>query len=167
MQTRSIISQLHIAVRNPTALLLGGACGALVPLGTCYVTHELLHGDLVQLSILLLLVLGGLVFSCLSVYAFARAVFGTWYKALGFVIALEGYMTFTAGWLSVTALVFLIAINAIANGCRVAAERDAELRHGAARAARRRRGPQRAAAVRRGAGAVLGLVAERASGRPG
>jgi hypothetical protein len=90
MQSRSIISQLHIAVRNPTALLLGGACGALVPLGTCYVTHELLHGDLVQLSILLLLVLGGLVFSCLSVYAFAQAVFGTWYKALGFVIALEG-----------------------------------------------------------------------------
>ena len=41
-----------------------------------------------QLSILPLLVLGGLVFSCLSVYAFARAVFGTWYKALGFVIAL-------------------------------------------------------------------------------
>ena len=88
MQSRSIISQLHIAVRNPTALLLGGACGALVPLGTCHVTHELLHDDIVQLSILLLLVLGGLVFSCLSVYAFARAVFGTWYKALGFVIAL-------------------------------------------------------------------------------
>jgi hypothetical protein len=167
MQTRSIISQLHIAVRNPTALLLGGACGALVPLGTWYVTHELLHGDLVQLSILLLLVLGGLVFSCLSVYAFARAVFGTWYKALGFVIALEGYMTFTAGWLSVTALVFLIAINAIANGCRVAAERDAELRHGAAQAARQRRGPQRSTAARRGAGVVLGLVADRASEQPG
>jgi hypothetical protein len=126
MQTRSIISQLYTAIRNPTALLLGGACGALVPLGTCYVTHELLRGDLVQLSVLPLLVLGGLVFSCLSVYAFARAVFGAWYKALGFVVALEGYMTFTAGWLSVAALVFLAAINAIANGCRVAAEREAE-----------------------------------------
>jgi hypothetical protein len=64
---------------------MGGAYGALVPLGTFYVTHELLRGDLVQLSVLPILVLGGLVFSCLSVYAFARAVFGTWYKALGFV----------------------------------------------------------------------------------
>jgi hypothetical protein len=86
MQTRSIISQLHTAISNPTALLLGGACGALVPLGTCYVTHDLLHGDLLQPSILPLLVLGGLVFSCLSVYAFASSVFGSWYKALGFVI---------------------------------------------------------------------------------
>ncbi len=164
MQTRSIISQLHTAVRNPTALLLGGACGALVPLGTCYVTHELLHGDLVQLSILPLLVLGGLVFSCLSVYAFARAVFGSWYKALGFVIAVEGYMTCTAGWLSVTALVFLIVINAIANGCRVAAEREAELRRGADRAAKRR-GSARSAAPRRAAGAVaLSLVADWTSG---
>ena len=94
-------------------------------------------------------------------------MFGSWYKALGFVIALEGYMTFTAGWLSITALVFLIAINAIANGCRVAAELDAEFRHGAAQAARQRRRPQRSAAVQRGAGAVLGLVADRASGRPG
>lgn len=156
MQTRSIISQLNTAVRNPTALLLGGACGALVPLGTCYVTHELLHGDLVQLSILPLLVLGGLVFSCLSVYAFARAVFGTWYKALGFVIALEGYMTCTAGWLSVTALVFLIVINAIANGCRVAIEREAELRRGADRAAKQRRGSPRSTAPRRSAGARAG-----------
>jgi hypothetical protein len=76
-------------------------------------------------------------------------------------------MTFTTGWLSITALVFLIAINASANGCRVAAERDAELRHGAAQAARQRRGPQRLAAARRGAGAVLGLVVDRASGQPG
>lgn len=132
MAPKSIINQLNIAARNPLALLFGGACGALVPLGTNYVTHELLHGDLVQLSVLPLLVLGGLVFSCLSVYSFARSVFGTWYKALGFVVALEGYMTFTTGWLSVTALVFLIAINAIANGCRVAAEREAEIAAGKA-----------------------------------
>ena len=97
MPTLSIINQLHTAVRNPTALLLGGACGALVPLGTSYVTHELLAGELAQRSILPLLVFGGVVFSSLSVYAFARTVFGSWYKALGFVVALEGYMTFTTG----------------------------------------------------------------------
>lgn len=157
MQARSIISQLHTAVRNPTALLLGGACGALVPLGTFYVTHELLRGELVQLSVLPLLVVGGLVFSCLSVYAFARAVFGTWYKALGFVVAVEGYMTFTAGWLSVAALVFLVSINAITNGCRVATEREAEFTHCPAK----RRGSLRSAP--RGASAGLSL-ADRASG---
>ena len=75
-------------------------------------------------------------------------------------VRLPTYMTFTAGWLSVTALVFLIAINAIANGCRVAAERDAELGRGTARAARQRRRPQQPVAARRGAGPVLGLVAD-------
>jgi hypothetical protein len=96
------------------------------------------------------------VFSCLSVYAFARAVFGTWYKALGFVVALEGYMTCTAGWLSITALVFLVAINAIANGCRVAAEREAELELSAARVQRRgSTAPRRA----------VGAVGDRASGK--
>lgn len=126
-KTNSIIAQLKIAGSNPGALVIGGACGALVPLGTSYVSHTLLHGNLAQLSVLPILVLGGLVFSCLSVYSFSRSVFGSWYKALGFVAAIEGYMTFTDGWLSITALVFLIAINAIANGCRVACERQAEL----------------------------------------
>ncbi len=65
------------------------------------------------------------------------------------MMALEGSMTFTAGWLGVTALVFQIAINAIANGCFVAAEREAELGHGAAPATKQRRGSQRSAASRR------------------
>jgi hypothetical protein len=79
----------------------------------------------------------------------------------------QGYMTFTAGWLSVAALVFLIAINAIANGCRVAAERDSELRRGADRAAKRRGSPRPASPRSRADGAVLSLVAEGASGERG
>ena len=151
----NVVGQINTALRHKTALAIGGACGALVPLGTSHVAHELMHGDLVQLSVLALLVLGGMVFSCLSVYAFSRAVFGSWYKALGFVIALEGYMTFTTGWLSVTALVFLIAINAVTNGCRVAAGCES---------GRRRVRPQRASATprRRSTRPVLSIVSESA-----
>ena len=70
-------------------------------------------------------------------------------------------MTCTTGWLSVTALVFLVAINAVANGYRVAAEREAELKPSAARVQRRG-----AAAPRRAIGAVLNLAVDSASRAP-
>lgn len=127
MDNKSIIAQLKTATSNFAGMTIGGVCGALVPVGTNHVTHSLLDGNLLQASPLSAMVFGGLVFSCLSVFSFSRSVFGSWYKALGFVMAIEGYMTFTSGWLSTTALVFLVAINLIANGCRVAAERQAEL----------------------------------------
>jgi hypothetical protein len=66
-------------------------------------------------------VLGGLVFSALTVFRWGRLAFGSPVKALGFVVLAEGVMTFcSTAWLSVVALGYLVLINAIATGCTIA-----------------------------------------------
>ena len=48
-------------------------------------------------------------------------MFGSRVKAIGFTALFEGIMmTADAGWLSGIALCYLVVINAIANGCRLA-----------------------------------------------
>jgi murein DD-endopeptidase MepM/ murein hydrolase activator NlpD len=48
-------------------------------------------------------------------------MFGSKAKALGFTLLLEGIMmTSSAAWLTAIALAYLVLINAVANGCRLA-----------------------------------------------
>ena len=111
----SIIAQIEVAARNPLPALIGALLGALVPSATFMVGHYELASWTEPKA---LIVLGGLVFSALTVFRWGRLAFGSSVKALGFVILAEGVMTFcSTAWLSLVALGYLVLINAIATGC--------------------------------------------------
>lgn len=125
--TLDVVTQLEIAIRNPLATTLGAAIGGIVP----WFGRELAHGELDArwyADPRLIVVAGCMLFSMISVYGFGRAAFGNPRKALGFVAALEGVMLCSHGRIGVVALIVLIAINAIANGCTIACGREATTR---------------------------------------
>ena len=71
----------------------------------------------------LYLVLGGLAYSAKTVWQWGTVAFQNAFKAFGFVVLLEGVMvTSHILWLSITALVYLMAINGIATGCNLTAK---------------------------------------------
>jgi hypothetical protein len=115
---RGIITQIHIAARNPLPAVIGALLGALVPSATFVVGHYELSSWTEPKA---LIVLGGLAFSALTMFRWGRLAFGSAVKALGFVVLAEGVMTFSStAWLSVVALGYLVLINAIATGCTIA-----------------------------------------------
>lgn len=114
------LAQLRIARRKPVAALIGATAG-IVPVGV----FELGHYELTSWSPLecpkAAIVYAGLLFSALTVLGWSRDIFGSTAKAVGFTALLEGIMmTANAGWLSAIALGYLVVINAVANGCRLA-----------------------------------------------
>ncbi len=118
--TTNPLAQLRVARQKPIAALLGATAG-LVPVGV----FELGHYELTSWSPLdcpkAAIVYAGLLFSALTVLGWSSDMFGSKAKAIGFTALLEGIMmTADAGWLSATALCYLVAINAVANGCRLA-----------------------------------------------
>ena len=118
--TTNPLAQLRIARRKPVAALLGATAG-LVPVGV----FELGHYELTSWSPLecpkAVIVYAGLVFSALTVLGWSIDMFGGKAKAVGFTALLEGIMMAAdARWLSAIALCYLVAINAVANGCRLA-----------------------------------------------
>src|ERR1041384_3291551 len=116
--SRGIIAQIRVAARNPLPAVIGALLGALVPSATFVVGHHELTSWTEPKA---LIVLGGLVFSALTVFCWGRLAFGSAVKALGFVVLAEGVMTFcSTEWLSVVALGYLVLINAIATGCTIA-----------------------------------------------
>jgi hypothetical protein len=125
--TTNPLAQLRVARRKPVAALLGATAG-LVPVGV----FELGHYELTSWSPLDCpkagIVYAGLLFSALTVLGWSSDMFGSRVKAIGFTALLEGIMmTADAGWLSGIALCYLVAINAVANGCQLAM-RDASPR---------------------------------------
>ena len=116
--SRGIIAQIYIAAHNPLPAVIGALLGALVPSATFMVGHYELSSWTEPKA---LIVMGGLVFSALTVFRWGRLAFGSPVKALGFVVLAEGVMTFcSTAWLSVVALGYLVLINAIATGCTIA-----------------------------------------------
>lgn len=137
------IAQLRHAAESPLALTLGAALGGIVPASTYVVAHV---GELVRVEgggVVLaswhpgwLLVLGGLLFSGKTVYAWTAAAFEDRLKALGFVALVEGALLLSPSpALSYVALGYLVAINALGTGAALA------LRH---RSDRARESSQRA-----------------------
>jgi len=131
---RDVISQIKLAFSNPLPLIIGALIGALVPLATYTVGHREL-GSEGWASVPGMIVIGGCLFSAITVYKWGERAFGCAVKAAGFVVLSEGVMTFSQTfWLSLIVLGFLIAINAVANGANLAvAHLDAEARRGAQR----------------------------------
>jgi hypothetical protein len=125
-----VVAQVRIALRpkNRLAAALGAALGAFVPVAGYWLAHhELdlaapLYGQLTAW-----LVLGGLLYSCTSVYSWGRVAFGSATKAFGFCVLLEGVLVAAhTSWLSIAALVYLAAINAVVAGTRLALEHTAQ-----------------------------------------
>jgi hypothetical protein len=119
-----VVSQVRAALqpknRLPTAL--GAVLGGGVPVATYVLAHREVVGSApLYAQLPAWLVLGGLLFSALTVYGWAREAFGSGAKALGFAALLEGVLTCSATpWLSAGALAYLVAINAVATGVRLA-----------------------------------------------
>src|SRR4051812_9119260 len=118
--TTNPLAQLRAARRKPIAAIIGATAG-LVPVGV----YEVGHHELTSWSPLecpkAMIVYAGLLFSALTVLGWSTNMFGSRAKALGFTLLLEGIMmTSSAAWLTAIALIYLVLINAVANGCRLA-----------------------------------------------
>lgn len=98
-----------------TVAVFMGTVRAFVPLATWWLTHHELDWSAPTSGSALYLALGGLLFSSRSVYAWGKHAFqGDALKAFGFVFMLEGILSLVrAEWLSLSALVILMAVNAI------------------------------------------------------
>ena len=124
---RDVVGQIKLAFGNPLPLLIGALIGALVPVAM----YTVGHAELATAgwgSVPGAIVIGGCLFSAITVYKWGRRAFDSALKALGFVVLSEGVMTFSqTPWLSLLMLSFLVAINAVANGANLAmAHLDAE-----------------------------------------
>lgn len=128
-----VVTQLGEVVRQPGGALIGAIAGGSVP----YLAQVVAHGELPQAwragdhalaALMVLIVLGAATFSMLTVAKFGMAAFGDRRKAVGFVLALEGFMLVTRGAASAYALLLLVLVNAITNGCHIAVARAATLR---------------------------------------
>lgn len=126
---RDVVGQIKLAFSHPLPLLIGALIGALVPLATYTVGHHELAAA-GWASVPGMIVVGGCLFSAITVYKWGARAFDSALKAAGFVVLSEGVMTFSSTpWLSLLVLGFLIAINAVANGANLAvAHLDAERR---------------------------------------
>lgn len=113
-----IVSQVKTTFsrKHWIAAAFGTYLGIGVPIAIYHIAHSLTS----WYDVRALLVLGGLLFSATTVYQWGRLAFGSWYKALGFVVLIEGTMTFTHGWLSMGALCYLIVINVVGTSTTIA-----------------------------------------------
>ena len=121
-----VVSQVRAAVqpKNRLATALGALLGGGVPVATYVLSHhEVTQADPLYAQLPAWLVLGGLLFSALTVYQWGRMAFGSGAKALGFAVLLEGVLTCSATpWLSAGALAYLVIINATATGVRLSVQ---------------------------------------------
>ena len=117
----SVLDEVRLALhpRNRAAAYLGAALGGGVPVATYWLAHHELDRGLVVWA----LVAGGLFFSAMTVARWASSAFGSMPKALGFTLLLEGVLLYSrTPWLAMAALGYLIFINAVATGVRLALE---------------------------------------------
>lgn len=121
------MSDVRAAFTRPRALELciGTAFAGFVPVAVFETAHVALPKVLALaeqnqsfywlFAGLIVIILGGLLYSAPTVYAVGLEAFNSKKgKALGFTVLIEGVMTLVPiAWLQVTALVLLIAINAV------------------------------------------------------
>jgi hypothetical protein len=138
-RTVDIVSQVRTAVANPAATLLGAVLGGVIP----WFAREMLHGEVSSATDpRLIIVLGCMAFSMLTVYGFGLATFRSGWRAVGFCLAVEGVAICAATpriW--GVALLMLVAINAVATGCKIAGARGETLRRRERAAQRRQPAP--------------------------
>ena len=91
---------------------LAGACGFLLGGFVPAASYTIVHLEVAQRPQLWVLVAGGLAYSALSVFTWARRAFRHPVKAAGFVILTEGTLTMSHTlWLSLAGLGILVVLN--------------------------------------------------------
>lgn len=124
--------------KHLAAAILGAAFGGFVPIASYVVAHVMLAG--IELAdaythLATYFVIGGLLYSAPTVYAWLKKAVGSddWIgriKPFGFVLLLEGVMLINYDHIAVqavsyAALGFLVFINAVSSGCKLALRRTA------------------------------------------
>jgi hypothetical protein len=122
-----VVDQVVLALRpsNRLATLLGFVLGGVVPIATYVEAHlDLDASRPLYEQVATFLVVGGLMFSGKTVFAWAERAFRDAWKAAGFVLLLEGVMiTSNVPVLPLALLCILVAINGIATGCVLSLDR--------------------------------------------
>lgn len=109
---------------NRLSTLVGMVLGGFVPLAS----YTLIHVEVRTRPELWVLVGGGLVYSAISVYTWAKEAFHYRLKALGFVVLLEGTLTFCSiQWLSLAGLAILMILNGVTAAVTLAKPRTEEV----------------------------------------
>lgn len=100
----------------PTRYYIGFLIGMFIPLCTFLVSHHESNA-IWQIA----LSAGGLAFSAPTVYDWASLAFKSRFKAIGFILLLEGTMVFASvPYLPLACLVYLVAINGHQTGLNLA-----------------------------------------------
>ena len=121
MRTLGVIDQIAQATKKSHRLSLIAGCiiGGFIPVAS----YTLVHREAVHSPLMWTLVAAALAYSALTVYDWARIAFKHTVKAIGFVVLLEGVMTFSkTAWLALIALVMLVAINGFVTACNLIAD---------------------------------------------
>jgi hypothetical protein len=116
-------ARLAFAAGNRLSAFVGLILGGFVPLAS----YTLIHQEVASRPALWALVAGGLVYSAFSVYGWGRQAFDHRWKALGFVVLLEGTLTFCSiAWLSLTGLAILMVLNGVTAAVTLQKPREVE-----------------------------------------
>ena len=119
----SVLGQIKEALdgKNRLASFTGFALGGAAPAFTFFIGHFTLKSDAVlygQMSSYM--VLGGMIFSALTVYEWLKNAFRNPWKAFGYVMLIEGAMVFSPLLgIAACALVLLFVINGVATACNL------------------------------------------------
>jgi hypothetical protein len=117
-----VVDQISIAFakNNLFATLCGFVLGGIVPVTVFRTAH---YGVAVN-PWLWVLVVGGLIYSAITVFKWGTIAFSSAVKSFGFVVLLEGTLTFSPDHaLAYAALAVLTAINGVATGVNLVANR--------------------------------------------
>ncbi len=102
--------------------VIGLIIGGFVPVAT----YTVVHFEVASNPLLWVLVAGGLIYSALTVFQWAKNAFGSTVKAIGFCILLEGILTFAHSMpLSLSALAVLVFVNAVSAACALQVRKEA------------------------------------------
>lgn len=113
MNNISILDQLEQAThkKNRLAFAFAAPLAGIIP----FFSWWLIHFEVSQNPLLWLVAIGGLIYSAITVFSWGKTAFQSGIKSFGFVLLLEGILTFSVTlWVSIVSLGFLIVINAIA-----------------------------------------------------
>lgn len=108
----SVIQQVQrtFAREHRLSAVMGFLLGGFIPVATFTIVHH----EVATHPFLWAMVIGGLVYSAISVFKWAMQAFHMIAKAVGFVLLLEGVVTFAhTPWLPVAGLLVLVIINGI------------------------------------------------------
>ncbi len=117
-----VVDQVTVAFsrNNMLATMFGFILGGVVPA----FVYEVGHFEVADRPWLWALVIGGLIYSAITVFNWGAAAFSSKFKSFGFVVLVEGVMTLSNDhYVAGAALALLVGINGVATACNLIANR--------------------------------------------